>query len=146
MRSTLPYLLSNDGRLYKPGIKRELEVRMQLFNTKSSLGKRRYLRINQTPAEHLLWRHLRLRRSSGWKFFRQYGIGPYIVDFYCPKLKLVIEADGGQHFSDTGEEYDRERGSFLASMGIRTLRFTNAEILKCLPEVLERINNEIKNS
>ncbi len=119
---------------------------MRLFNRKRDLAKRRHLRINQTPAERLLWLHLRLRRNSGRKFFRQYGIGPYIVDFYCPKLRLVIEADGGQHFTETGEEYDRDREANLASMGIRTLRFTNTEILKCLPEVLERINSEIENS
>ena len=50
---------------------------------------------------------------GGYKFFRQYGVGSYIVDFYCPLLKIVIEVDGGQHYSEEGIAYDRQREEFL---------------------------------
>jgi len=71
--------------------------------------------------------------------YRQKPIGNYIVDFYCPKRKLVVEADGSQHFEKQGKEYDAERSAFLTSLGLQILRFDNYEILTNVDGVLERI-------
>ncbi|MGD1118473.1 MAG: DUF559 domain-containing protein, partial [Dehalococcoidales bacterium] len=69
----------------------------------------RQLRDNMTDAERSLWSKLRMRQLQGLIFYRQKPIGGYIVDFYCPKAKLVIEVDGGQHFTAEGVEYDKAR-------------------------------------
>lgn len=81
---------------------------------------------------------------DGLKFFRQYGIGAYIADFYCPKRRLVIEVDGGQHFSKDGKNYDTQREEYMSSLGIRTLRFSNLDILKNMEGVWERIMREVR--
>ncbi len=72
---------------------------------------------------------IRSRQLQGFKFFRQYGNGPYILDFYCPELKLVIELDGGQHNKKDHQEYDLIRTTFLVAQGIHVLRFWNNEVL-----------------
>ena len=98
---------------------------MQIFNKHSTKEKRKGLRKNQTEAEMALWQRLRANRFMGRKFFRQYGIGEYIADVYCPRHKLVIEIDGGQHYSSDGSDYDRLREDWMSSLGIRTIRFSN---------------------
>ena len=80
---------------------------------------------------------------GGYKFFRQYGIGFYIADFYCPRLKLVIEVDGGQHYSDEGVAYDGQREGFLRGEGIRVVRFSNLDVLKNMEGVFESIQREL---
>lgn len=97
------------------------------------------LRKNQTDAEVLLWSFLKNKNLDNEKWYRQKPLGNYIVDFYCPKRKLVVEADGGQHFEEKGMEYDAERSVFLASLGLQILRFDNYEILTNVDGVLERI-------
>ncbi len=79
-----------------------------------------------TDAEGALWRLLRDRRMDGWRFRRQEPIGHYIVHFVCFEARLVIEADGGQHFDS---EMDRTRDAYLQSQGFRVLRLWNTEIL-----------------
>ena len=73
------------------------------------------------------------------KFFRQYGIGHYIADFYCPKLSLAIEIDGNAHFSKDGVEYDRERNTYFRGAGIQTVRFSNHDVLTQIDVVLANI-------
>ncbi len=114
---------------------------MKFFNTQDTRGKRKYLRKNQTNAEALLWAKLRNKQLKGTKFFRQYGISSYIADFYCPKIKLAIEIDGGQHFSDKGKMYDLTREQIFGSIGIKTVRFSNVEVLNQLDAVLEKLWN-----
>ena len=80
---------------------------------------------------------------GGYKFFRQYGIGIFIVDFYCPLLKVVIEVDGGQHFSDEGLKYDQQREEFLKKSHIKVIRFNNLDILRNIEGVFESIQKEI---
>lgn len=80
---------------------------------------------------------------NGYKFYRQYGIGNYIADFYCPKLKLVIELDGGQHYTEEGLEYDKTREDYMSSLGIKTIRFSNSDIMKNIEGVLEIIKGDI---
>ncbi len=114
-----------------------------MFNKKNQIPIRRELRQNQTETEKIMWEKLRDRRFLNLKFRRQYGIGNYIADFYCSSLKLVIELDGGQHFTEEGLEYDKVREEFMKSLGIKTLRFSNNEIHNNIDGVLLRITEFI---
>jgi len=89
-------------------------------------------------AEVLLWSKLRGRQAD-CKFRRQYGVGPYVIDFYCPALKLAIEIDGDSHSDDGAEERDAQRQAFIESHGIRVIRFTNEDVCKKLEDVLDEI-------
>jgi very-short-patch-repair endonuclease len=102
----------------------------------------RQLRNDMTDAERQLWSQIRAKQMGCW-FYRQKPIGGYIVDFYCPKAKLVIEVDGGQHFSDENAAYDRVRSEYLASAGLTVLRFTNSEVIKNIEGVVESIKSKI---
>jgi very-short-patch-repair endonuclease len=90
--------------------------------------RRRKLRREATSAEQLVWRKLRARQFEGYKFRRQHEVGPFVVDFYCPKHRLAIELDGGGHFQPVVQDYDRRRTHFLRTCGVRVLRFTNDEV------------------
>ena len=92
-----------------------------------------------TDAEKLLWSKIRGKQLKGFQFYRQKIIGNYIADFYCSKSKLVIEVDGGQHYSAEGKEKDRMRDNYMKRAGITVLRFSDREVLKNLEEVLEKI-------
>jgi very-short-patch-repair endonuclease len=96
-------------------------------------------RRNMTDAEKLLWSKIRGKQLKGFQFYRQKIIGNYIADFYCPKKKLVIEVDGGQHYSDDGKEKDCMRDDYMASVGINVMRFSDRDVLKNLDAVLEEI-------
>ena len=95
------------------------------------------LRKRLTDAERLLWRHLRNRELGGWKFKRQYPVGPFIVDFICVEKNVVIEVDGGQHAEN--EDQDIQRSAYLNKMGYRILRFWNNQVLEETESVLEAI-------
>ena len=97
-----------------------------------------------TDAEHLLWSRLKGRQLKGCQFYRQKVIGNYIVDFYCPKTKLVIEADGGQHYSEEGKVKDMARDDYMKSIGLRVMRFSDMEIIENLDEVIETIWNDMQ--
>ena len=99
----------------------------------------RQLRSNMTEAEKLLWSRIRRKQLKGRQFFRQRIIGRYIVDFICPKDKLIIELDGSQHYTDQGKKKDRARDEFLMSKGLTILRFSDREVFKNLEGVLEVI-------
>ena len=116
---------------------------MRTFNPIATKEVRQALRKNQTDAEKKLWGILRNKQMGGYKFFRQYGIGSYIVDFYCPLFKIVIEVDGGQHYSDEGMAYDREREGFLKRAGIKIFRFNNLDVLKNMEGVFGSIQKEL---
>ncbi len=103
------------------------------------LAHSRKLRKNQTDAEQLLWNTLRNRQLLALKFRRQYLVEPYILDFYCHDYKLGIELDGGQHYTDEGKQQDRIRDAFLEAQGIRTLRFSDLDVLENLDAVLQKI-------
>ncbi|MBR6752039.1 MAG: endonuclease domain-containing protein [Alphaproteobacteria bacterium] len=85
------------------------------------------LRNNSTLAESVLWKYLRNKQAQGFRFRRQTVFGKYIVDFYCPRLKLVIEIDGSSH--NDKYEYDRERDEYLQSLGLTVLHLDNSDIL-----------------
>ena len=128
-----------------------------------------HLRNNMTDAENMLWLKLRRNQLKGYPFYRQKIIGKYIVDFYpgsrrlrplagmsphwgvkwvpralpvglhCPKANLVIELDGGQHYSETGQEKDRTRDNVLREMGIKVLRFSDRGVFENIGGVMEGI-------
>ena len=79
----------------------------------------------------------------GYKFRRQYSVDQYIIDFYCPELKLAIEVDGESHFTRAAREYDRQRQDHIEAFGIRFLRITNIDILENIGGVLDEIANNI---
>ncbi len=84
----------------------------------------RALRNNMTGTERLLWIHLRGRKLEGWKFRRQHPIGEYIVDFYCPAARLVVELDGSSHGFDQQLRYDEARQRYLEFRDYKVLRFS----------------------
>jgi very-short-patch-repair endonuclease len=92
-----------------------------------------------TDAETLLWSKIRGKQLKGQQFYRQKIIGEYIVDFYCPKSRLVIEVDGGQHYSAEGKEGDGVRDHYMARAGMAVLRFSDREVFNNLETVLEGI-------
>ena len=97
----------------------------------------RNLRKNMTDSERILWSRLRGKQLMGIQFYRQKPIGDYIVDFYAPKAKLVIEVDGSQHKESRHLEKDKHRDDFLSDAGLRVLRFNSNEVLKNIDAVLE---------
>ena len=100
----------------------------------------RRLRREMTDAERKLWQALRAKRFRSVSFRRQAPLGPYIADFVCHALQLVIEVDGGQH---SGSEHDARRDAWMAREGYKVLRFWNNEILGNLEGVQDRIGREI---
>lgn len=97
----------------------------------------RRLRREQTPQERELWTRLRDRRLGGYKFRRQHPIEPYTVDFYCAECRLVIELDGGGHADQ--QDYDQARTRYLERNGYRVIRFSNRQVNREMPAVLEAI-------
>ena len=103
----------------------------------------RQLRENMTDAERHLWAKIRMKQVNGYQFYRQKPIGDYIVDFFCPRAKLVIELDGSHHLVGETMEYDRIRDDYLSSLGLRVLRFTNTDVLTNIEGVVEHIEEKI---
>jgi very-short-patch-repair endonuclease len=99
----------------------------------------RTLRRNSTDAERLLWSELRGHRLGGAGFRRQVPIESCIADFVCHAARLVVELDGGQHFSDEGEQADARRSAVIEAKGFRVLRFSNYDVMTNRAGVLETI-------
>lgn len=97
------------------------------------------LRHSATDAEHLMWQILRAKHLMNLKFRRQHVIAPYIVDFYCHEIGLVIELDGGQHRTDDAIEYDAERTKFLETLDLKVVRYWNNDVLAREGVVLEHL-------
>ncbi|MBE6317853.1 MAG: endonuclease domain-containing protein [Bacteroidales bacterium] len=118
----------------------------QVSNRKGLREERKALRTFGTAAEAVLWTALKARKLDGWRWRRQFSIGSYILDFYCPKAKLCVELDGASHFTPYGLEADSDRSQFLAKLGIRVLRFEN-RVLKETPEsVIEAIRSALNET
>ena len=99
----------------------------------------RDLRKEMTDAEKRLWSRIRRKQLDDFQFYRQKIIGGYIVDFYCPQAKLVVELDGGQHYEEDGEDADKIRDNYMKRRGLQVLRFSNADVFKNIDGVLEEI-------
>lgn len=108
----------------------------QIFNIKTKKEHRRELRQNEIGCEKIMWHQLRNRAFGGYKFRRQFSIGKYIVDFYCPELKLVVELDGESHVGENEVEYDKIRQRYIEDLGIKVKRYNNKEVKECFNEVL----------
>ena len=113
------------------------------YNVPSRKALRRALRNAPTPAEAFLWKHLRRRGIAGCKFRRQHGIGPYVVDFYAPEVRLAVELDGEIHDRPEAREADVHRQQFIEEQGIRVLRFRNDDLFERTEHVLDRIARDV---
>ena len=100
---------------------------------------RKKLRTHGTHAEAKLWPYLKNRQLRGRKFRRQYSVGNYILDFYCPSEKLAVELDGPYHNHPAQIEYDAARTQYLEEQGIRVLRFKNEMVFGCPETILDEI-------
>jgi very-short-patch-repair endonuclease len=117
----------------------------QLFNKKSELEKRRILRKNTTEAEKRVWIYLRKRQTCNERFLRQFSINQFVLDFYCPRLRIAIEIDGDIHFADDDIiQYDKERQKFIETLGIQFLRFNNDDVFSDLDGVMKSIEIKVK--
>lgn len=98
---------------------------------------RKELRRRLTPAEATLWKALKNKAACGLKFRRQQGIGPYVLDFYCPESRLCVELDGSSH--DYKYEYDEQRTAYLSKQGIHVIRFRNEQVWASVDGVVAEI-------
>jgi len=114
-----------------------------LYNHKSLRDRRKELRNNVTVAESVLWSKLKRSQFESCRFVRQYNVGSYILDFFCPKLRLAIELDGNQHKEADSVLYDKDRGEYLKSVDIKTIRFWNGDIIKDMQSVLKNLRKEL---
>ena len=103
----------------------------------------RVLRKNMTDAERRLWSKIRRKQLKKFQFYRQRNIGDFIVDFCCPAAKLIIELDGGQHYSKENIVKDEARDKFLSGLGFRVLRFSNSDIFNNIEGVVKEIYNHL---
>ena len=101
--------------------------------------KARLLRKRMTDSERVLWSRVRGKQLLGVQFYRQKPIGDYIVDFFAPKAKLVVEVDGSQHMQGDHVMKDKRRDAYLASLGLRVLRFDSSQVLRETDAVAEAI-------
>lgn len=118
---------------------------MRYFNLHKYKNRRQELRNDSTKAEIMLWAKLKNGNFLDLKFRRQHGIGRYVVDFYCTKLRLVIEIDGDSHFTEDAIEYDKIRTEYFNANRILVLRFTNTDVYKNINGVLDSIKNFIQD-
>jgi len=102
------------------------------------------LRENMTETETILWKDLKSKQLLGYKFRRQHPISHFIVDFYCHKLKLVIEIDGEYHNQKEQLKLDQERTKLLEFQGLKVIRFSNVEVSSNLSKVIDEIKNRIE--
>ena len=117
---------------------------MKIYNKIELKERRKQLRKNQTPSEKKLWIYLRNKQFLTLKFFRQYSIDYYIADFFCPKIKLVIELDGSQHFTNYSKDYDKVRTEIFQSLGIYVIRFSNLDVMNNIEKVLGEIKKFVQ--
>jgi len=115
----------------------------ELFNKKNLKETRRYLRKNMPEPEAVLWKHLSRKQIKGQRFLRQFSIDKFVVDFYCPKLLIALEADGGTHFKVEDVKKDKKRQKEIEELGITFLRFTNNDIVDSIDEVIRKIDFKV---
>jgi very-short-patch-repair endonuclease len=116
----------------------------RLNNALPLIHRRRALRANLTPAEVVLWRELQRAQLRGRKFRRQQSIGPYIVDFYCPGERLIVELDGAAHDSERSSAYDESRKQYLSAIGLTVIRLENRHVMENLEGVLVYITQHFR--
>ena len=124
----------------------KIERVVKMVSTSIRRATAKKLRANTTPHERVLWRALKELPVEGSHFRRQAPIGPYVVDFFCPAKRLVVELDGGHHNENEEAQRDRIRQDWLEREGYRVIRFWNSEIAGDLNAVLEAIYAELYGS
>ena len=122
-----------------------MKRRQLIHNLQSLTHRRRELRRNSTRAEAFLWTVLRKSQLDGKKFRRQHSIGPYIVDFYCPECRVIVELDGAVHAGLLAAERDIRRTQFLKNLGMEILRYENEQVLKNRESVIESIRAVLRS-
>ena len=120
-----------------------MEWRQFHFNNPKLKKRRRDLRLKSTLAENILWERLR-RSNTGYKFFRQYSIDAFVIDFYCPARKLAIEIEGSIHKETKVIDYDKFRYRYLEAFGIRFLKFSNKKVFEEIGMVIETIKSSLR--
>ncbi len=106
----------------------------------------RTLRKNMTDSERLLWSRIRRKQLKGFQFYRQKVIGDFIVDFYCPSAKIIVEVDGSQHFEEVQKRMDEERDSYLCRLGFQVLRFPSWDVMRDVDRVVNEIWDRLGQS
>jgi len=115
-----------------------------MHNNKNLKKYRKALRNKGTSAEAFLWTQLSKSKFEGRKFRRQHSIGNYIVDFFCPSERLIIELDGDVHLNATAEEKDQKRTQYLENLDYKVIRFENKMVFDNLQSVLMEIKDNFK--
>lgn len=113
--------------------------------TSQTIKNEKRLRKPLTHAENILWQILRNRKVFGLKFRRQHPLGPFIADFYCHELSLVLEVDGAIHELESVKKYDRAREPFIKDLGLRIVRFTNDDVISDSETVIRVIGDLMRS-
>ncbi len=116
---------------------------MNYSNHPATKDYRQLLRKTETPAERMLWRKIKGKQLDGYRFRQQHGYGSYVLDFYCPALRLCIELDGDVHDEERVRIKDEERTEFLCEQRIHVLRFRNKDVETDVDGVLNRVREYI---
>ncbi len=114
------------------------------FNNKKLKSYRSKLRSSMTDAEVMLWKYISGGKLMGYRFRRQYSVGKYILDFYCPHLRLAIELDGGRHNEPKNMKADKERTKFLEGYNIRVIRYWDNDVLNNIDGVFDDLINQLE--
>ena len=117
---------------------------MNIPKNNNLLENARKLRADMTPQERKLW-YLFLK-SYPVKVYKQRIVGPYIVDFYCASAKLVVEVDGSQHYDEEAQKKDAERTAYLNRLGLKVIRYSNADINERFDQVCQHIHQTINEN
>jgi very-short-patch-repair endonuclease len=115
----------------------------EIYNKKEMKPIRRQLRKQNVPAEKVLWQKIK-RKQLGYRFLRQFSIGRFVVDFYCPEKRIAIEIDGFTHSADNEIKKDMIKENYIKSLGLDLIRFKNSEIYNDMDLVLNFLNDRIK--
>jgi very-short-patch-repair endonuclease len=116
------------------------------YNRKQVEVFRKNLRNNSTSAEAVFWLMIKNKKLDGRRFRRQFSVGNYILDFFCPQEKLAVELDGEVHFTMEGLEYDNKRDAFLKSQGITVMRFENYLVFENPEMIMSEIRKNFKEN
>ena len=117
----------------------------RIFTRKEETLKRKELRKHSTAVECVLWNALKNKQVENLRFRRQHSIGPYIMDFYCPSIKLCIELDGGIHDQPAEQSRDDFRTQYINRQGITILRFSNSAVYYSINNIIESIKQFKQN-
>ena len=110
---------------------------------RQTIPTRRHFRKDPTKPEKLFWEQVARKRFMGLKFIRQHGIGPYIVDFCCRPLNIIVEIDGDSHFTKEGIASDAIRTIYLENLGYKLIRYSNEQVLDNIDGVFEDLKRQI---